>query len=317
MEEIVNEEKNRPDNNVGSIIAGAANKNVLPHTKQDNITHTDRQDKLVPTSNPEDMSVPTINDKISFSVVTKNTGILTKKLSLKDGKVVKDGSQCRLGLGSIKTYNCSIKSFANDLREIKKNMALVHGIPEHDEAVICSRKRFDAAKNNTTDKPVITRTKDHLSYPDSPGLMMFDHDKARDNAFAIEDKALKVFKPSELIAVVADYHPGLKDTAYVSTPSTSSCVYDKDGNELRGEGDGSHIYLFPMLAKDIPRYLGVLGKRLILAGYGRMEISRSGSLLTRTLVDLAVGSPERLDFVAGAVCEDGLEQRLPAPYHHP
>jgi len=36
-------------------------------------------------------------------------------------------------------------------------------------------------------------------------------------------------------------------------------------------------------------------------------------LLFRTIIDLSVGSPERLDFVAGAVCHDGLEQRLPDP----
>ncbi len=50
-----------------------------------------------------------------------------------------------------------------------------------------------------------------------------------------------------------------------------------------------------------------------MAGYGRYEVSRSGALLLRTLVDLTVGSPERLDFVAGAVCEDGLVQKLPEP----
>ena len=132
------------------------------------------------------------------------------------------------------------------------------------------------ARKNTKNKPVITRTKDHLSYPDGPGLMMFDHDKANDNAIAIEDKALKAFKPSELIDVLAQCHPVLSDAAYVSTSSTSSCIYDKDGNELSGEGDGSHIYLFPMLPSDIPRYLKVSGKRQILAGYGRIEISRSG-----------------------------------------
>ena len=32
-----------------------------------------------------------------------------------------------------------------------------------------------------------------------------------------------------------------------------------------------------------------------------------------SIVDLAVGSPERLDFVAGAVCENDLVQKLPEP----
>lgn len=68
---------------------------------------------------------------------------------------------------------------------------------------------------------------------------------------------------------------------------------------------------------DVPRFLAALGKRLVLAGYGRVEISRAGSLLERTLADLLVGSPERLDFVAGAVCDKGLEQRRPEPEQHP
>lgn len=80
---------------------------------------------------------------------------------------------------------------------------------------------------------------------------------------------------------------------------------------------GKHLYLFPEKTTYIPRFWEVLGKRLWLAGYGRVEISRSGSLLSRTIIDLSVGSPDRLDFVAGAVCKDGLEQRLPEPEYKP
>ncbi|MCI5132351.1 MAG: hypothetical protein D3904_12740, partial [Candidatus Electrothrix sp. EH2] len=106
--------------------------------------------------------------------------------------------------------------------------------------------------------------------------------------------------------------------ARVSTCSTSSCIYDDaTGKELRGKSAGFHLYLFPQNATDTPRFLDVLGKRLILAGYGRVEFSRSGAVLVRTLVDLLVASPERLDFVAGAVCDKGLEQRLPTPEYKP
>lgn len=163
---------------------------------------------------------------------------------------------------------------------------------------------------------IISRTKDFLKYPENePGLLLFDHDKARPGSVG-EEAALKTYRPTELIQLLATIHPGIGSASYVSTPSTSSCIYDADGTELRGEGTGSHIYLFAKEASDIPRYLEVIGKRLFLAGYGRIEFSISGALLQRTLVDLVVGSPERLDFVAGAVCEDGLVQKLPWPKVH-
>jgi len=143
--------------------------------------------------------------------------------------------------------------------------------------------------------------------------MLFDHDAARDDSVAIKKEATKSYKPADLIKILAKVHSGIASAAYVSSVSTSACIYDKAGKLLRGEGSGTHIYLFPKHAIDIPRYLETLGKRLILAGYGRIEISRSGALNVRTLIDLTVGSPERLDFVGGAICRDGLIQKRPKP----
>lgn len=57
----------------------------------------------------------------------------------------------------------------------------------------------------------------------------------------------------------------------------------------------------------------MLFERLWLAGFGRYEVSKSGSLLQRSLIDASVFQPERLDFCGGASCGKGLEQRLPDP----
>lgn len=194
------------------------------------------------------------------------------------------------------------------------NQAIVHGICEHKLARVVTKGKVEKAKA-TSDIPVIARTKDYISYSEGSGVILFDHDKAREGAVGSVE-ALASYTPAELVAMLATVHPDIGKAAFVSTPSTSSCIYNAAGEMLRGEGTGSHTYLFVTQASDIPRYLKTLGKRLFIAGLGRIEISRSGSLLERTLVDLLVGSPERLDFVAGAVCRDGLEQRLPAPSVH-
>jgi putative DNA primase/helicase len=261
----------------------------------------------------ESSSFPT---PVILSCASKDTGPLTKILSLDPatGDLIKDGSECSLATGILSQISVSSPAgFAKLLRTRLQNQALVHGIcPLYEAPRIVTKNKVPVERNGT---PIIARTKEFIVYPDLPGVMLFDHDKARDGAVGSE-KALASYRPEELLEILSTIHPDLATAAWVSSPSTSTCIYDSSGNMLRGEGTGSHIYLFPKTASDIPRYLATLGKRLFLAGLGRIEISRAGSLLQRTLVDLTVGSPERLDFVAGAVCRDGLVQRLPEPTVH-
>jgi putative DNA primase/helicase len=255
------------------------------------------------------------NPKLIISCVTKDKGPLTKIMSLnpETGQVIKDGSECSMHSGFIKQIPISSpEGFAKMLASRKENQALVHGVCKHKEARVVTKGKVGKV---SSDIPVIARTKDYIAYSDGSGVILFDHDKARDGAVG-SDEALSSYSPENLIKMLATVHPDIGMAAFVAMPSTSSCIYNQAGEMLRGEGTGSHTYLFVKHASDIPRYLKTLGKRLFLTGLGRIEISRSGSLLERTLVDLMVGSPERLDFVAGAVCRDGLEQRLPAPTVH-
>jgi len=63
-----------------------------------------------------------------------------------------------------------------------------------------------------------------------------------------------------------------------------------------------------MNASDIPRYGKLLFDRLWLAGYGFIALSSNGAMLDRTIIDAAVFSPERLDFVGKPVISSaGLE----------
>jgi putative DNA primase/helicase len=255
---------------------------------------------------------------ISFTCFSKNQGILTKRMKLADGQLVKDASDCRMSAGRAETVTLAPEQFGAFLQELKPNQAIAHGICGHSTALIVSKARENGARPANDGLPIIARTKKHFRYPEGPGLLMLDHDKARDNAVSLDAKAVQAYSPDELVEIISGFFPEIKEAAYVAACSTSSCIYNIETNEeLRGKGAGFHLYLFPQNAADVPRFLSVLGKRLVLAGYGRVEISRDGSLLERTLADLLVGSPERLDFVAGAVCDKGLEQRRPEPEQHP
>ena len=252
----------------------------------------------------------------TFSVATKDNGPLTKimRVDPETGAVIKDASQCSMSKGYIQQKIIrSFQQLGDGIRRMGQDQAMVHGVPQHKKAAIVSVSQLPYVKTKPGALPVIARSKEYISYPDGPALMMFDHDKARPNSVAENDGALQSFSPVELIQLITRIMREMGNAGWVSTPSTSSCIFDQTGKELRGEGSGFHLYFVVEHGHDIPRFLKVLGKRLFLAGYGRVEISRSGALLFRTLIDLSVGSPERLDFAAGAVCEDGLVQKLPAP----
>ena len=142
--------------------------------------------------------------------------------------------------------------FARMLRTRTTNQAIVHGISEHKEARIVTKNQVNKQAQNGT--PVIARSKKYLSYSDGPGIILFDHDKPRPLSIG-SDAALKSYSPDALLDQLAKIHPAIAQAAHVATPSTSSCIYNATGDLLRGEGTGSHVYLFVKRASDIPRYL--------------------------------------------------------------
>jgi hypothetical protein len=233
---------------------------------------------------------------VKFTLVTKSSGPLTKIIRCKDGKPVKDLSECWLSEGTSQEVTTSLKGFAESLRSCKPNQALIHGISGHKEVKIVSERNFKGQYGT------ITRTKKFFKYPRKNALTLFDYDVKP----GIEPLSHETWLKTMSSAV-----PGFEQAGYVVTPSTSACIYDKDGHQLTGEGYGFHHYCIVLDPADIPRFNDVLFKRLWLAGYGYIFVSRSGAQLERTIYDQFVMSPERLDFVAGAMCRDGLEQRLP------
>jgi P4 family phage/plasmid primase-like protien len=258
----------------------------------------------------------TMNPLITFSKISKNSGILTKRMKLINGNVEKDASECKMGSGTAETVSILPKDFGPFLRTLQPRQAITHGTTQFPKVQITTAAKQEQAIPHGL--PVVARTRDHFSYSNGPGLLLLDNDSPRSNAVALGDRALQPFCPNELINAIAGFFPAIASAASVSSCSTSSCIHDAvSGEELRGPGAGFHLYLFPENAGDAPRFLKVLGQRLMLGEYGRVEFSRSGAVLIRSPVDLLVASPERLDFVAGAVCDNGLEQRLPDPVYHP
>lgn len=208
-----------------------------------------------------------------------------------------DGAITKTALGEMTTGTAervrmqSLRQFAKWRRKLGPKQALAYGVTAHDKVAITTdaELRGLAVSPQRAGMPLVARTKVHFRWPSGAGLMMLDYDPPEGS---------DPMEPSDLVEALRHAVPELGDVALLWEPSASSCIYDAaTGEEVRGVG-GQRLYLIVKQADRIPEIGRVLFDRLVLAGCGRIEFSGAGSKLRRTLVDAAVWSPERFDFVS-------------------
>jgi hypothetical protein len=239
--------------------------------------------------------VAAVQTSTQLSVITATTPArLAKRFELVDGKLVKHpgGELVRGNYRRVEVHGA--QGLADLVASLNTNQALTFGVASVVEAPIASRKQAQAGD--------ITRTRDHFDWPCGSGVMFIDYDPQPGVAPMSPDRFL-----SELEAV----WPALAQAPAVQGSSGSAFIYDKaSGVELKGAG-GLRLWVLVADARDVPRAGSALADRLWMAGNGRYQVSESGALLPRTLIDDAVFQPERLDFASGASCGGGLMQRRP------
>jgi hypothetical protein len=113
----------------------------------------------------------------------------------------------------------------------------------------------------------------------------------------------------ELLACLYKIWPALAEAPLIARASASS--YICHGSKMLRGAKGIRVLVAVQDATDIPRAGAMLHDRAWLAGFGRIEISKAGSLLERTIVDATVWQPERLDFCGPASVYPPLSQHKP------
>lgn len=232
-------------------------------------------------------------------ITASKPDVVTKTFGWSDGKLHKTTSANVVsGTMEIVPFE-TISDFAKTIESLGTNQCLTYGIPPHD-AKLMSKDKW---QENSQPAGYLPRSKDVFKWPDASGIMMLDYDAPKDGT--------KPFNRDELIGLLAQAVPAVMESGAIWMPSTSSCIYAGD-TEIRGI-EGQRIYIHVKDASDIERAGTALNTRFWALGYGRYEISKSGALLERGVFDGSVWQTNRIDFAAGAKCNDGLVQKRGSP----
>jgi len=242
-----------------------------------------------------------------------NNGLLCKRIALDaDGRPSSDGSPCRMWAGTATrveiTDACGLADLITGLDSAE---ALILGDHVAEEATI--RLAEDSEAN--TVRGLFGRTLSTFRFrPGEPAVCLLDFDrKGMPQAVADRLDAVGGFE-----GAIAELLPDLSGYARVIRASTSAGLYNLETGERFAAGGGRHLYLLATNGADLPRFLRDLQARAWLAGFGWIMVAGRGARLTRSIVDITVGSPERLVFegpplVVAPLAQDATER---APIAH-
>jgi putative DNA primase/helicase len=233
----------------------------------------------------------------------KDGGPLTKHLELVDGRIDNDSGACFMARGAAwRVQLDSAAAIADFINKLAQNEAFALGRIKNGHP---DRVRVVTAAKVKDDPKVIARTLKYLVFAQGEaGLALIDIDLKGISEAARRriDGATGIWKA--LCAVC----PPLEAAAYVRRASTSSgLVNTQTGQTYPGSG-GFHVVVVVADAADVPRFLSDFFDRLWLAGFGWGWVGGAGQFLERSLIDRAVGSPERLVFEAQPIIAPPLAQ---------
>lgn len=252
-----------------------------------------------------------------LSLVTATTGHVTKRLIAKaDGTPTRDPNHT-LGVSAGRVEHvqlAGLAALADLLPTLSKHHALIHGTPidtvPGGDALTLLRKADYTGRPGT-----ITRSLDHFAWPAGPHLLMGDYDPDPAHPDGVESAP-------QLMALLTALDPAFAACGWLATTSTSSAMKSQKTGDWLTPPRGMHVYV--LVVGDVPRLQTWLTVKLWCAGHGYVKLSQPTATtgitgrLARTLLDLAVLSPERLDYVAGALIDKGVPffQDLPPPELH-
>ena len=195
------------------------------------------------------------------------------------------------------------QAIAEIIDSLASNEALSLGrlVPSVGEsAPVTTVSRLPCAPEGT-----IARSSAFLDFqPDAPAFMLLNIDR-KGMPQAVADR---INAAGGIVQLLAELVPAFMKGARVERASTSAGLSNTATGETFTASGGSHIYLQVEDGADIPRALTALSERLWLNGCGWLNVSAAGQILSRSIVDASVSSPERLIFEGAPIIQPPLVQ---------
>ena len=228
-----------------------------------------------------------------ITLITSNGALACKSYALDDaGKLSKmAAAQIYSGRAHIETF-ASLREFVDSRALADTQTAYVYGVPANGE-------RSQRIRTKAAEGPGISRSKADFTWPDGSGILFLDVDEAGHTVAELDLIMTTAFSPWAAC-----------ERVWIA--SSTAFIRKEGGETLVGDG-GWRAYCVIDNAAKIPDVTRYIHYRLWQMGHGAIKVSKSGARLDRSLIDTSVASPERLDFVATPILEDGLERFAPEP----
>jgi hypothetical protein len=232
-------------------------------------------------------------------------GALTKqfKLDANGDLVTTEGGQMAAGT-AMRVAVSDVQALAELIGTLSSDQALALGsmcAGLSAQVTVTTKK----ALNGETAPGSISRSREFMTFrPERRGFCLCDFDRKGITA-EIQDKFTQ---SGGFIAALATVIPELKNTGCVVRASTSAGLFRTDTAQPFADSGGIHLYLQIKDVSDTKRFLETLHARCWLMELGWCRVGAAGQLLVRSIVDLAVGTPEHLCFEGPPPLGPGLEQ---------
>jgi len=238
---------------------------------------------------------------IQVSLITSDGGPVGKRYELDDfGELVKNTA---LALAHGTVANVAVDGLTG-LRDLiagtEPNQTLSFGRMKDDRA----SAKLVLQRHLEAHPDAIARDRNHFEFAiGAPAFWLFDFD-----GHHTQHEIAGIESAKDALAHIAS---ALGEAPMLWRASSGAYIVNADTAEELTGLSGQHVYVPVTDGSDIARAGKALIDRAWLAGYGRYEVSESGQLLQRAVVDGSVWQPERLVFVAEPDFQPPLKRAAP------
>lgn len=233
---------------------------------------------------------------MKFTVV-KSATTISKKFSIDDstGELIKNdgGNLSKAQFATASEFTIEKLKDYMESPDCDDKTILIPGTTIYDNGVILTKALLKKHELDEIDTNMVSRTKKDFEYRGGEGFLLFDYDPSADYELNDGDP----YSMDELLTILYDCLPEIKEVPHLWKTSSSSCIESTDTMQMLRGISGQHIFVHVKDNTDIPRVMEIFYKRLWLAGHGYIFVDKTGGMHDRTIIDKVVNSPEREIFL--------------------